>query len=188
MGSSSENIGNDQADLSHQLWSECVSLTVKVPRIGDRVFYFPQGHLEQIVACMKEGSANNVPSYDLPSKIQCKVVDVQFKAVRGSEEVYAKITLLPDGEESEGSSSESIFENVHASSFCKVLTDSDVTIRGGCSLAKRHVADIFPPLDTTRYPMSQELVAKDLNGETWKLQHTYGGNAYRCNSYKFKAF
>ena len=31
-----------------KLWRACAGLLVTVPRVGDLVFYFPQGHIEQV--------------------------------------------------------------------------------------------------------------------------------------------
>jgi len=35
-------------DLYRELWKLCAGPLVDVPRTGDRVFYFPQGHMEQV--------------------------------------------------------------------------------------------------------------------------------------------
>lgn len=35
-------------DLYTELWKLCAGPLVDVPRTGDRVFYFPQGHMEQV--------------------------------------------------------------------------------------------------------------------------------------------
>ncbi|KAJ6319778.1 hypothetical protein OIU78_015230 [Salix suchowensis] len=34
-------------DLHTELWHACAGPLVYVPRVGDKVFYFPQGHMEQ---------------------------------------------------------------------------------------------------------------------------------------------
>jgi hypothetical protein len=36
------------ADLYEELWHACAGPLVTVPRVGERVFYFPQGHMEQV--------------------------------------------------------------------------------------------------------------------------------------------
>lgn len=36
-------------DLYTELWRACAGSSVYVPRVGERVFYFPQGHLEQVL-------------------------------------------------------------------------------------------------------------------------------------------
>jgi hypothetical protein len=37
--------------LYNELWHACAGPLVTVPREGDHVFYFPQGHLEQVWFC-----------------------------------------------------------------------------------------------------------------------------------------
>jgi hypothetical protein len=37
--------------LYNELWHACAGPLVTVPREGDRVFYFPQGHIEQVLLC-----------------------------------------------------------------------------------------------------------------------------------------
>lgn len=39
-------------DLYRELWKLCAGPLVDVPRNGDRVFYFPQGHMEQVCICI----------------------------------------------------------------------------------------------------------------------------------------
>lgn len=35
-------------DLYEELWKACAGPLVDVPRANERVFYFPQGHMEQV--------------------------------------------------------------------------------------------------------------------------------------------
>lgn len=35
--------------LYEELWRACAGPLVDVPKEGDRVFYFPQGHMEQVL-------------------------------------------------------------------------------------------------------------------------------------------
>ena len=34
-----------------ELWKACAGPLVDVPKSGERVFYFPQGHMEQVSVC-----------------------------------------------------------------------------------------------------------------------------------------
>ena len=44
-----EAVGGSGGDeLYEQLWKACAGPLVDVPRAGERVFYFPQGHMEQV--------------------------------------------------------------------------------------------------------------------------------------------
>jgi len=38
-----------EAALFRELWHACAGPLVTVPREGERVFYFPQGHIEQVI-------------------------------------------------------------------------------------------------------------------------------------------
>lgn len=40
--------GGEGDDLYAELWKACAGPLVDVPRRGERVFYFPQGHVEQV--------------------------------------------------------------------------------------------------------------------------------------------
>lgn len=35
-------------EMYEPLWKGCAGPLVDVPRVGQRVFYFPQGHMEQV--------------------------------------------------------------------------------------------------------------------------------------------
>lgn len=41
-------IGCGRDDLYMELWRACAGPLVDVPRVDERVFYFPQGHMEQV--------------------------------------------------------------------------------------------------------------------------------------------
>ncbi|CAK7348233.1 unnamed protein product [Dovyalis caffra] len=138
-------------DLYTKLWHACAGPLVYVPRVGDKVFYFPQGHMEQVAACMNEDGMIEMPIYDLPYKILCKVVHVELKAEAGTDEVFAHITLLPVSEEDELSSNKdgkslSSHRKTCARFFTKKLTPSDTKTHGGFSVLKRHAEDCLPPL------------------------------------------
>ena len=36
-------------ELYSELWRACAGPLVEIPRIGERVYYFPQGHIEQVI-------------------------------------------------------------------------------------------------------------------------------------------
>ncbi|PPD76235.1 hypothetical protein GOBAR_DD26832 [Gossypium barbadense] len=155
-----------QADdpLYRELWHACAGPLVTLPRVGERVYYFPQGHMEQLScgtckhlllalfsleASMHQGLEHQMPSFDLPSKILCKVASVQRKAEPDTDEVYAQITLVPEVDQSEVMSPDDPLQEperciVH--SFCKTLTASDTSTHGGFSVLRRHADDCLPPL------------------------------------------
>lgn len=172
----------EKDNLYMQLWHACAGPLVNVPTVGDKVFYFPQGHIEQVEAYTNPDGEVEMPVYDLPSKILCKVVYAQLQAEAHTDEVYAQITLLPEQEGTtleSGSSCQSISRKFNAVSFSKRLTPSDTSTHGGFSVPKRHADECFPPLDMSREPPAQELVAKDLHGTEWRFRHIYRGQPKR---------
>ncbi|PSS02927.1 Auxin response factor like [Actinidia chinensis var. chinensis] len=168
--------------LYKELWHNCAGPLVTVPREGERVYYFPQGHMEQLEASTQQGLDQQLPSFNLPAKILCKVVNVQLRAEQETDEVYAQITLLPEADQSEVTSPDPPVPepqrcNVH--SFCKTLTASDTSTHGGFSVLRRHADDCLPPLDMSQQPPWQELVATDLHCNEWHFRHIFRGQPRR---------
>ncbi|KAJ6880074.1 auxin response factor 2-like [Populus alba x Populus x berolinensis] len=160
-------------DLYTELWHACAGPLVYVPRAGDKV-----------AACMNEEGKMEMPIYDLPYKILCKVVHVELKAEAGTDEVFALINLLPVAEEDELSSNKDgkslpLHRKTCARSFTKKLTPSDTKTHGGFSVPKRHADQCLPPLDKSQQPPVQELLAKDLHGFEWCFKHIYRGQPKR---------
>lgn len=178
-------IGTDASEslLYEELWHACAGPLVTLPRIGERAFYFPQGHIEQVEASTNQGVDQHMPLYNLPSKILCRVINVQFRAEPETDEVFAQITLLPEGDQNESSHDKGTTtrqprkSNVH--SFCKTLTASDTSTHGGFSVLRRHADECLPPLDMSQQPPSQELVARDLHGMEWRFRHIFRGQPRR---------
>ncbi|KAE8723268.1 Auxin response factor 11 isoform 2 [Hibiscus syriacus] len=69
--------------------------------VQERVFYFPQGHMEQLEASTNQELNHEAPLFNLPSKILCRVLHVQLMAEQETDEVYAQITLQPETDQSE---------------------------------------------------------------------------------------
>ncbi|URE16787.1 auxin response factor [Musa troglodytarum] len=79
--------------LYEQLWRACAGPLVEIPRVDERVFYFPQGHLEQLEVSTDQELNQQIPLFNLPSKILCRVVNVTLKDVSQqtpSQELVAK--------------------------------------------------------------------------------------------------
>ncbi|WOG82534.1 hypothetical protein DCAR_0101699 [Daucus carota subsp. sativus] len=168
--------------LFKELWHACAGPLVTVPQEGERVYYFPQGHMEQLEASTHQGSDQQLPLFNLPAKILCKVMNVQLRAEPETDEVYAQITLLPEQDQNEVMSPdppppEPPKYTVH--SFCKTLTASDTSTHGGFSVLRRHADDCLPPLDMSQQPPWQELVATDLHGNEWHFRHIFRGQPRR---------
>ncbi|WCJ41081.1 auxin response factor 4 [Euphorbia peplus] len=174
-----------------ELWHACAGPLTSLPKKGNVVVYFPQGHLEQ-VSSSSLFSPSDMPSFDLPPHIFCKVVNVQLLANKENDEVYTQLSLLPQpelGQDSGGKELEEIGIDEESGGglltkstphmFCKTLTASDTSTHGGFSVPRRAAEDCFPPLDYKQQRPSQELVAKDLHGVEWKFRHIYRGQPRR---------
>nr|ARR29290.1 auxin response factor 2 [Cyrtomium guizhouense] len=177
--------GAHSTDHSEERWQACAGPVVFVPQQGDRVWYFPQGHMEQVTASTHPGSCQKLPHLGLDSQILCRVVTRVLSAETDTDEVYAHISLLPEMQE--GGDSLDITPQEAApvppkSSvrlFTKILTASDTSTHGGFSVLRKHAEECLPPLDMTQDPPSQDLSAKDLHGNVWKFRHTYRGHPRR---------
>ncbi|GAB4848561.1 Arf GTPase arf1 [Ancistrocladus abbreviatus] len=182
-GGTHQSSRGPQSDaLYRELWHACAGPLVNVPCEGERVYYFPQGHMEQLEASTHQGLDQQMPSFNLPSKILCKVVNIELRAEPETDEVYAQITLLPESDQSEVTKPDPPLPEpprciVH--SFCKTLTASDTSTHGGFSVLRRHADDCLPPLDMSQQPPWQELVAKDLHGNEWHFRHIFRGQPRR---------
>ncbi|XP_010915982.1 auxin response factor 11 [Elaeis guineensis] len=174
--------GLGEQDLTEELWRLCAGPLVEVPREKEKVFYFPQGHMEQLEASTNQELNQKIPRFNLPSKILCRVVNVQLRAEPETDEVYAQITLHPQPDQSEPTSldpSPPEARRPTVYSFCKSLTASDTSTHGGFSILRRHATECLPPLDMSQPTPTQELVAKDLHGFEWRFKHIFRGQPRR---------
>lgn len=174
--------GGGGDDLYTELWKACAGPLVDVPRHGDRVYYFPQGHMEQLEASTNQELNQRIPLFSLPPKILCQVVNVQLLAEQETDEVYAQITLIPAGNLTEPTSPDPVSAETprtRVHTFCKVLTASDTSTHGGFSVLRKHATECLPPLDMKQATPTQELVAKDLHGYEWKFKHIFRGQPRR---------
>nr|GMD32496.1 auxin response factor 2-like isoform X1 [Ipomoea batatas] len=175
-----------EAALYMELWRACAGPLVTVPREQDLVFYFPQGHIEQVEASTNQVADQQMPVYGLPPKILCRVVSVLLKAMLAepdTDEVYAQVTLIPEPNQDENAVKRESMPppqpRFHVHSFCKTLTASDTSTHGGFSVLRRHADECLPPLDMSQQPPNQELVAKDLLGSEWRFKHIFRGQPKR---------
>lgn len=167
-----------EKSLDSQLWHACAGGMVQMPPLNSKVFYFPQGHAEHAL------TAVDFPER-LPALILCRVAAVRFMADSDTDEVYAKIKLIPingqdhdDGDDgSNNDPSESSPDK--PASFAKTLTQSDANNGGGFSVPRYCAETIFPKLDYAADPPVQTVIVKDVHGEVWKFRHIYRGTPRR---------
>ncbi|KZV16421.1 auxin response factor 18 [Dorcoceras hygrometricum] len=166
--------------LNSELWHACAGGMVQMPALNSKVFYFPQGHAEHTLTTVDFGGLPRIPAM-----ILCRVGAVQYLADRETDEVYARIRLIPVGGgelclENDGvMGSNGSESNEKPSSFSKTLTQSDANNGGGFSVPRYCAETIFPRLDYTADPPVQNVIAKDVHGETWKFRHIYRGTPRR---------
>ncbi|KAL3622257.1 Arf11p [Castilleja foliolosa] len=174
-GSNEAGVGSDY-DLYTELWKACAGPLVDVPCNRERVYYFPQGHMEQLEASTNQELNQQIPRFNLPSKILCRVVHIQLLAEQETDEVYAQITLHPEPDQTEPTSLDPSppdppKQTLH--SFCKILTASDTSTHGGFSVLRKHANECLPPLDMSQPTPTQDLAAKDLHGYEWRFKHIF---------------
>ncbi|KAJ1411886.1 UVR domain [Sesbania bispinosa] len=149
-GPSSSTARDAEAALYRELWHACAGPLVTVPREGERVFYFPQGHIEQVEASTNQVAEQHMPVYDLPPKILCRVINVMLKAEPDTDEVFAQVTLLPEPNQDEN------------------------------AVEKEAPPAPPPRFhDMSKQPPTQELVAKDLHANEWRFRHIFRGQPRR---------
>ena len=80
-----------EPELFAELWRACAGPLVELPQTGERVFYFLQGHLEQLQEATDPALlAEQIKMFQVPNKILCKVVNVELKVIP-----FIHIHLLP---------------------------------------------------------------------------------------------
>ncbi|XP_052187417.1 auxin response factor 4-like [Diospyros lotus] len=172
-----------------ELWHACAGPLTTMPKKGNVVVYFPQGHLEQAASSLPFPPME-MPNFDLQPQIFCRVADVQLLANKDSDEVYTQLTLLPlsklevislerKGHGELGLDEGGVTPTKTPHMFCKTLTASDTSTHGGFSVPRRAAEDCFPRLDYKQQRPSQELVARDLHGVEWRFRHIYRGQPRR---------
>ncbi|CAK9170802.1 unnamed protein product, partial [Ilex paraguariensis] len=63
--------------ISSELWHACAGPLVTLPQVGSLVYYFPQGHSEQVAVSTNRTATSQIPNYpNLPSQLLCQVHNV----------------------------------------------------------------------------------------------------------------
>ncbi|KAK2636959.1 hypothetical protein Ddye_031751 [Dipteronia dyeriana] len=160
----------EDSDHNSEVWSAFSGSRSSLPKKGDLVVYFPQGHLEY-----ENPPKEEVRTYDLQPQILCRVEHVQLMIKELGDDICAKITLHPEpevnSEEKELEQSDGIEDRRPAaistpSLFSKILKHSDT----GFSLSiPRKAAIEFFCLDKESVDLQNEVTAKDFHGNEWKF-------------------
>ncbi|CAN1793970.1 Auxin response factor 18 [Linum perenne] len=180
--SSSIARSNSADPMFIELWNVCAGSLANIPKEKQRVFYFPQGHMEQLQGTiMDDEQSKHIPAVNLPSKILCRVVNVMRTAEPDTDEVYAQITLQAEIEIDKTNEEHEQPESPKPAvrTFSKILTASDTSTHGGLSVNRKHATECLPQLDMSQTTPNQELVAKDLHGYEWRFRHIYRGEPRR---------
>ncbi|PAN40600.1 hypothetical protein PAHAL_7G327300 [Panicum hallii] len=164
--------------INSELWHACAGPLVCLPQRGSLVYYFPQGHSEQVAATTKKVPNSRIPNYpSLPSQLLCQVHNITLHADKETDEIYAQMTLQPVHSETDvfpiptlGAYTKSKHPTEY---FCKNLTASDTSTHGGFSVPRRAAEKLFPQLDYSMQPPNQELIVRDLHDNLWTFRHIY---------------
>ncbi|GLT41391.1 hypothetical protein SLA2020_154580 [Shorea laevis] len=174
---------SDLRHLDPRVWRACAGSSVQIPALHSRVFYFPQGHIQH--SC-RSAPVLSTLAYSKPL-IPCIVSAVHFLADPVTDEVFARILLLPVLEPS-GGPNQFVQESMNGSddgdnkrilSFAKILTPSDANNGGGFSVPRFCADSIFPPLNYQADPPVQTLSVCDVHGAVFEFRHIYRGTPRR---------
>ncbi|KAI4970484.1 hypothetical protein ZWY2020_001398 [Hordeum vulgare] len=174
--------GDGPRCLDPQLWHACAGGMVQMPPVGSRVYYFPQGHAEH--AQGQAAAVDFPPGARLQALVLCRVAAVRFMADPDTDEVFAKIRLVPARPQDAADADDAIAaaaagQEDKPASFAKTLTQSDANNGGGFSVPRYCAETIFPRLDYSADPPVQTVLAKDVHGVVWKFRHIYRGTPRR---------
>ncbi|KAJ0466820.1 putative transcription factor ARF family [Helianthus annuus] len=169
--------------INSELWHACAGPLVTLPQVGSLVYYFPQGHSEQVAVSTNRTATSQVPNYpNLPSQLLCQVLNATLHADKDTDEIYAQMSLRPVNSEKDvlPIPDFGMKPSRHPNEFfCKTLTPSDTSTHGGFSVPRRAAEKLFPQLDFSMQPPTQELIVRDLHDNTWTFRHIYRGQPKR---------
>ncbi|XP_044476128.1 auxin response factor 17-like isoform X1 [Mangifera indica] len=159
-----------------RIWRACAGSSVQIPSPNSRVYYFPQGHVEQTCPSVTVPLAKPV--------IPCTVSHVEFLGDPLTDQVFAKVLLKPVDSFDSSSSGKFFYQQQQHNEnaifpFAKVLTPSDANNGGGFSVPRFCADSIFPPLNYQADPPVQTLSITDIQGTVWEFRHIYRGTPRR---------
>ncbi|KAK9192256.1 hypothetical protein WN943_020872 [Citrus x changshan-huyou] len=179
------------SDYNLLLWQAFAGPPPSLPKKGDLVVYFPQGHLEYSAPAPTPASVSKAPpTFYLKPEIICRVADVRYLVSKKTDKVYTKMTLLPlpemVGENFKGKEIQDLVvdnkrdgEGSTANStpplFYKKLRASDQSKKKIVIRAK-DAENVFPFLAHLDYKkqINYSVIAKDVHGVAWKFNFVEG--------------
>ncbi|PKI61045.1 hypothetical protein CRG98_018566 [Punica granatum] len=177
---SSSTSSPDFPPVDSRIWRACAGSSVRIPAVNSRVYYFPQGHLEQ--SSSASSPALSPIALSRPY-VACVVAAVSFHADPLTDEVFARLVLHPSSSGGEALPEARGYavdeEDEKIASFAKVLTSSDANNGGGFSVPRFCADTIFPPLNYQIDPPVQNLEVTDVHGVVWTFRHIYRGTPRR---------
>ncbi|CAI8585268.1 unnamed protein product [Vicia faba] len=176
--SKKKKIEDGNTDVDPRLWHAVAGTTVQIPQVNSKIFYFPQGHAEHAYEPVHFPDDINIPY-----KIPCRVAAIHYMVDPDTDEVHAKLRLVPlhpsdvsfDDDAVAGVDDMSVTKNQYQS-YTKTLSESDINKSGGFSCPKKCAETFFPPLDYSGKPTSQKIYLTDVQGKTWEIKHFYRGS------------
>lgn len=170
-----------------RIWRACAGASVQIPLLRSRVYYFPQGHLEQ--SCSSPASILSPLALSKPL-IPCIIAAVHFFADPVTDEVFTRLLLHPvspsqlSAHDSSANQQQQLGgryddEDDKIVAFAKILTPSDANNGGGFSVPRFCADSIFPVLNYQAEPPVQTLSVTDVHGAVWEFRHIYRGTPRR---------
>ncbi|KAK1263301.1 Auxin response factor 8 [Acorus gramineus] len=168
------------------LWKASVgNACTYIPRVDDKVFYFPAGHSELSSSPIDIASEEPPVSVATASTIHCQIVEVQLLADNDTDEAFYRILLQPCPyrgpifKPSSAVTPPPPPSTMSLSWFSKVLTQSDAHNGGGYSIPRACAESLFPPLNYADDTPLQTLSVTDMHGTVWEFRHIFRGNPKR---------
>ncbi|KAK4841572.1 hypothetical protein QYF36_006737 [Acer negundo] len=196
----------EDSDHNSEVWSAFSDSRSSLPKKGDLVVYFPQGHLQY-----EQPPKEEVRTYDLQPQIICRVEHVQLmvanhlKQIKEADDdifainddsiyankdddIYAKITLHPkpevNSEEKELEQSDKIEDCIYDEDGGSATISTPSLFSKILDFADTRSSLSIPPkaaieffcLDKESMDLQNEVTAMDFHGNEWKFPLTRGGN------------
>jgi len=166
-----------------EIWHTCASAAVKIPKLHSRVYYFPQGHLENASPSSSSSSSSITHTHSFLQSFRpftpCMVSAVDLLADPHTDEVFVKLLLTPITNhvhlENPREEVANLNDRDEVVSFVKILTRSDVNNARSFHIPRFCADNVFPPLNIEAESSSQHLLVTDVHGEVSKFYHVCRG-------------